>query len=458
MLKNQKGFLLINIIFIMLLMAVSIFSINYYSTTQIQIASNHADSLQTGYDLNAVSEHSLWKLTKNLFWRTDAAGEDTTYNGTIYERIALNANDDALFEGGTAPSSLDDYDDAVTVRVTPKGSDQHFQRSFRYYASELELSGYSLNHPERIFMMPTGKLLIADKDNFRVIEVDPDTSAVTIIAGTGSKGDDGEGWYYGSDRPELDKPKSMCTTPSGSTYYIADTDNDRVLRGYYWGFGWWRFYETVGADTLKRPNDVLRDTSNGLYIADTDNHCIRKVNVDDTDDITIVAGKEGQDDFFGDEGPATDAKLDTPRGICLDNHGNLFIADTKNNRIRKVDTNGDIWTVVGTGAPGNTGDGGPATDAKLNRPVDVTVDDNGNIFIVDKDSRRIRVVNALDGNIYTLAGSVDGDTAGLPAVEAKIKKSAGIAMASSYGGNRIYISDRDNHKIKVLLLKPVYGL
>jgi len=126
-----------------------------------------------------------------------------------------------------------------------------------------------------------------------------------------------------------------------------------------------------------------------------------------------------------------------------------------------VDTSGNITTAAGTGDSGDDGDGGPATAARLKLPVDIFVDPNGNIFIVDLDASRIRVVNALDNKIYPLAGIYDdpGDTADLPAVEAKLENPAGITMSSStYGNKRIYISDMENHKIKVLMLKTVYGL
>jgi NHL repeat len=483
MLNSQKGFLLISIIFIMLMMAVSIFSINYYSVTQIRMSSNHTDSIQTGYDLKAIVEESLWELTKNPFWRTNVAGEDTIYNGTTYERKALNANDDGLFEG-TAPPALDDYEDAVTIQVTPKGSDQPFQRSFRYYA--FELSGLSVNDPERISMTPSGNLLIADRDHHKIIHVNPDTSAITVIAGTGSAGEDlppgpGDRWYYGSNRPRLDTPRAAIYDPSDNSFYIADTKNHRIVWGYYYGFGWWRFYEWVGTGhpgfsgdggeswdaELNEPRDVVRDTALNLYIADTKNHRIRKVDVtENVDIITTIAGKAGPPGSSGDGGPATNAQLHEPQGICLDSIGNLYIADTRNNKIRKVNlSTGIISTVAGIGGPsGSSGDGGAATSAKLNEPKDVFVDESGNIFIADEKNNKIRVVafdedNPTDSKIYTLAGTgVSGDTADRPAAEAKLNDPSGITMASSYGGSRIFISDRNSNKIKFLLLKPVYGL
>ena len=109
------------------------------------------------------------------------------------------------------------------------------------------------------------------------------------------------------------------------------------------------------------------------------------------DIITTVAGN-GVFGFGGDGGPATSASLASPIGVAVDGTGNLFIADLANNRVRKVDTAGIITTVAGNGAPGFSGDGGPATSANLSNPRDVEVDGAGNLFIADIGNQRIRRV------------------------------------------------------------------
>jgi len=188
MLKNQKGFLLISIIFIMLLMAVSIFSINYYSVTQIRMASNQIDSVQTGYDMKAIIEDSVWRLTDNLFWRTDEDGEfpDPPYD-TNYTRIVRNASDTPF----NYPS---DYSDAVTIQVIPKGASLSFpfQRSFRYYASIFAGTDLILNEPRSIFKDSSGNLYIASTKHHKIYKVDT-SGNVSIIAGTGDGGDTGDG-------------------------------------------------------------------------------------------------------------------------------------------------------------------------------------------------------------------------------------------------------------------------
>jgi len=323
LLNNQRGFLLISVIFIMILMAVSIFSINYYSITQIRMASNRAASVQTAYDLNAIVEESVWKLTDNLFWRTVEAGEDASFNGTIYTRIARDAN--------LAPFNYpSDYDDAVTIQVIPKGASQSLQRSFRYYAKGFAGTGVSgssgdggsatsarLNHPRGLFVDSSGNLYIADTDNHNIRKVDT-SGIITTVAGKNSAGWDG--------------------------------DN-----------------KTATSAKLWEPNGIFVDSSGNFYIADTLNHRIRKVNTSKI--ITTVVGT-GIAGSSGDGGFATSATLDQPRGVFLDSSNNIYIADTDNHNIRKVDTSGIITTVAGTGSDsGVLGDGGPATGAKLLTPL-----------------------------------------------------------------------------------------
>ena len=627
MLKNQKGFLLISIIFIMLLMAVSIFSINYYSVTQIRMASNQIDSVQTGYDLKAVVEHSVWKLTDNFFWRTLETGEDYSFNGNSYTRIVRNSIDSPFNYPSNYPSSeISDYSDAVTIQVTPKGASLSFpfQRSFRYYASIFAGTDLILNEPRSIFKDSSGNLYIASTKHHKIYKVDT-LGNVSIIAGTGvagNTGDDGpailarldepsdiykdsSGNIYiadtrnhkirkvdssgiistiagtgdagntGDDGPatlaRLNEPRGVFIDSSGAIY-IADTRNHKIR----WINASGKIRSIAGTGTsgdagdggdallalLNEPSGIFKEGSD-LYIADTKNHKIRKVDlstsiistiagtgdagntgdgaaatsarlnepnnmvffsgelyiadtknhiirkVDTSDDISTIVGggvlgdggfaplarlnepngifKDGTDLYIadtknhrirkidlstniittiagggdqdpGDGGPATDAKLNEPSGIFKEG-SDLYIADTSKNRIRMVDSSGDISTVVGTGASGDTGDGGPATSALLKEPRDIFVDHNKNIFIVDWGNKRVRVVNAIDNIIYTIAGTGNSsDSADMPAVYADLKDPAGITMDSSYGGRKIFISDTGNHKIKVLELKIVYGL
>jgi len=163
---------------------------------------------------------------------------------------------------------------------------------------------------------------------------------------------------------------------------------------------------------LNRPSDVAFDNMRNLYIADTNNRRGRKMNVSGV--ITTVAGT-GTDGSEGDGGPAVDAQLGLVEGIALDPLGNLYIADTTNHRVRKVDLAGKITTIAGTGEPGFSGDGGPAAAAQLDSPTGVAVGRPGTaragaVFIADHGNNRIRMIK--DGTITTLAGNGTDGVAG----------------------------------------------
>ena len=161
--------------------------------------------------------------------------------------------------------------------------------------------------------------------------------------------------------------------------------------------------------------------------------------------ITDIVGSGGSG-YGGDGGPALKANLNLPAGLCYDQQGNLYIADRENHRIRKVDVNGVITTVAGNGVAGFSGDGGPATQASLNLPAGVVVDDKGNLYIADRSNDRIRVVNA-KGVIRTFAGNgnegYNGDS--MPALQASIDKPFGLALDNE---QNLYIADRGNNRIR----------
>ena len=138
------------------------------------------------------------------------------------------------------------------------------------------------------------------------------------------------------------------------------------------------------------------DGAGNLYIADDGHHRIRKVSPSGI--ITTVAGN-GKIDFSGDGGPATSASLYRPSGVALDSDGNIYIADTQNVRIRKVDTSGNISTVAGNGAIGYSGDGGLAVNAALFYPMGVAVDGAGNMYVADKNAYVVRKVNKVESSL-----------------------------------------------------------
>jgi len=185
------------------------------------------------------------------------------------------------------------------------------------------------------------------------------------------------------------------------------------------------------------------DRNGNLYLSDAGNNRVRKVSSSGI--ISTVAGT-GVSGFSGDGGPATSAQLTGPRGIAFDSNGNLYIADTQNNRIRMVTQVGIISTIAGNGTPGATGDGGPATSAQLFLPGSVTTDSNGILYFTDDDNSRVRKVDS-SGIITTVAGTgvygFSGD--GGSAISAQFALPGGLAVDKN---NNLYIADSNNYRIR----------
>ncbi|MBV9506118.1 MAG: hypothetical protein JO323_14055, partial [Acidobacteriia bacterium] len=196
---------------------------------------------------------------------------------------------------------------------------------------------------------------------------------------------------------------------------------------------------------LESPDGIAVDSAGNVYIADQGTNSVRKVAADGT--ISTYAGT-GTAGFSGDGGPAIGAQLNQPGGLAVDGPGNLYIADTANNRIRVVSPDGHIATVAGNGAAGYSGDASGARDAALNGPEDITVDSSGSLYIADTQNYRIRVVTP-NGIINTLAGVGNGNVFGdnAPAISAGLILPTAVALDRS--GN-LYIADFGNSRIRVV--------
>lgn len=195
---------------------------------------------------------------------------------------------------------------------------------------------------------------------------------------------------------------------------------------------------------LYEPSGITVDAAGNLYIADRAMHRIRKVNSAGT--VFTIAGT-GISGYFGDNGPATLAKLYEPAGIAIDVAGNIFFTEIGNSCVRKINTAGIITTVAGNGTMGYSGNGGPATDAQMKGPGQIAIDGTGNIYVPEYDNHCVRKVDAVTGIISVVAGTgisgFGGDNA--PATDAQLRSPQAVALD---GLGNLYVADYTDLRIR----------
>ena len=332
--------------------------------------------------------------------------------------------------------------------------------AFGYLGDNGPATAAELYSPAGLAPAADGTLYIADRTNQRIRRVDPMSGVITTVAGTGVPGfNDGA-----SATAVFNYPAGLALDPL-NRLYIADTKNNRVRRldltsgtvttvagtgsPTYSGDGG----PAVSA-TLSFPTGVALDTDGSLLIADANNQRIRRV--DATGTITTVAGTVAG--YAGDGGSAIAARLNHPQSVASSIDG-VYIADSGNNRLRKVDRSGVITTVVGSGAAAFSGDGGPATAATVNFPMGVAFSTTGQLLIADSGNQRVRSVGA-DGVISTVVGNGtrghSGD--GGPATGAELNEPIGVAVAPD---GSVIVADSLNHVVRRVttsgIIQPVAG-
>ena len=292
--------------------------------------------------------------------------------------------------------------------------------------------------PTDVAVDSAGNMYIADLGNHRIRKV-TSGGTITTLAGNGTQGFTSSGTATAA---AFWQPSAVAADNLGNVY-VLDAGNNRIIKvstgvvsvvlggGSVIGDG--------GAPTngqLGYPTGIAADSSGNLYIADQLNQRVRKVS---GGIITTFAGGGAS---LGDGGNPNAAQLLQPEAVAVDASGNVYIADTGSSRVRKISGN-VITTVAGNGAAGFSGDGGPASSAQIGWPVSLAVDTNGNLYIADQFSNRVRVISTA-GVISTFAGGGASTSDGIIATGAQISP-VGVAVDSA---NNVYIADSLNRKVR----------
>lgn len=315
----------------------------------------------------------------------------------------------------------------------------------------------SLQLPSDVHTDAQGNVYIVDTGSNRIRLITLETGIIQTHTGTGPRSSEGDGGP--SSEAALAEPQGL--TIFSNSLFISEAGGQRVRRVQndtittFAGTGVAQFSGDNGPATnanVSRPVGLATDTQGNLYIADSFNRRVRKVTPNGI--ITTIAGSGTPDidGFSGDGGLATFARLSRVSAVAVDSIGRVFIADTQNHRIRMINTNGIIITIVGTGNSGFNGDGGPGTQAEINSPQGLAVDNQGNLFITDTGNQRIRLFNLNTGIIQTVAGT------GLNQLDVEEGNALDVSLNNPQGlditpTGTVLIADRSNHRIMELSIQ-----
>lgn len=325
----------------------------------------------------------------------------------------------------------------------------------RGFAADGRADKMALGQLAGMAVTPDGTLYFVDGNRVRTLSP---AGIVKTVAGTGDAG------YSGDSGPataaELNTPQGIALDPAGSLF-IADTGSHRVRRvdrsgkiSTYAGTGATGSAGDGGPATqarLDQPVGVAIGPAGAIYVSDLASNLVRRV--DEAGTITTYAGT-GEPGYEGDGGPAVSALLDAPGALAVDLEGNLYLADTLNDRIRRVDASGNITTYAGTGVRGFAGDGGQAVDSHLSLALGprseigsaLAADVQGDLFIADTGNERVREVSVA-GVITTIAGDGEQSYRGDGAFADRASFDTPISVAVDIDGT-VFVADAANYRIR----------
>ena len=321
-------------------------------------------------------------------------------------------------------------------------------------------TGATLSFPHGMFVDKSDNLIFSDKGHYRIRKITPE-GIISTFGGNGTRGN------VGHNIPVLEANVYNITTlvqnpagdifmssPSGFVSIIRRVDTKGVVHDYI-DTSSERYLESISKSkhkglvqtgavaTITQFSDIVFDPKGNLFISDRLNHQIRKIDL--KGNISTIAGV-GDSDYYGDGGPALEAAFRDPNALASDKQGNIYIAESANNRIRKIDTKGIVTTVAGNGEHADSGDGGPALKAAIRSMDDIAISPEGELHILGTNTHKVRKITQ-DGKIVTVVGKgyagFFGDDG--PATKAMLKNPAAISFDSK--GN-LYIADMGNNRIR----------
>lgn len=391
------------------------FSLNIYSRYE----GDGKDSLGEGWTLS--DQCYLNPPNRNTLFR----GDGTMLSRekiNIINTVAGNGNDGYTGDGGLATNALIDYPSGI---ATDSEGNIYFAQSSKNRIRKIDTNGIittivgtgdrsfdgdgklainaKLNTPQGLFVSKQGEIYIADTGNYRVRKVDVN-GIITTVAGNGISGYSGEN--IAATETSVSYLSDVIVDNQGNVFISESAQNFGRIRKIDTNgnittvagngvthSGYWKEGVLATTTTIHLPNKLAIDREGNIYFSS--NHCVAKV--DTSGIITTVAGDKNMVGWMthwnGDDRPALGAYLFGPRGLEIDEQGNLFIADCSNYRIRMVDTTGMISTIAGTGAGTHAGDGGPATLASFDYLHDLALDPKGNLYLTNM--RHIRKVDRI---------------------------------------------------------------
>ena len=317
----------------------------------------------------------------------------------------------------------------------------------------------TLSEPFHVEFDPRGFLYIAESSNHCIRKLDLKTHTVSTVAGSGNPGYTGDGGpaiaatfkepyavvvdpkgnLYVVDRlnaaiRKIEAATGIVATVAGNGTKGSSGDGGLGVKA-----------------QLVEPNDCCLDGKGGLLIADVGDGRIRRLDLESGVISTFAGIGRVKNKDRGDGGPANKAVITGARAVCIDSSGNVYVCEREGNSIRKIDSAGVITTIAGTGKAGDTGDGGDAKKATFKGPKAIRADAAGNLYVVDTENHSVRKIDAKTNVVTTVAGGQKGTGGdGGPATRAGFDRPHGCVVDPA---GTLYIADSNNHRVRAVRME-----